>query len=129
MDWSESLRTGIELLDSQHRSLIECAAELRQTAGRGLLRSAHVMDALRMYVAVHFNTEEELMRLHDYPRLDEHIAEHRAFAARLDALMNDNIRHDNTARLVAFLDDWLENHLRCMDMDYVPYLKEPESDA
>lgn len=123
MEWHEGLSTGNELIDRQHRSLLECVAEVRRTGARGgVLKSALAMDALRSYVAVHFSTEEELMHASGYPRLAEHIEEHRAFVARLDALMKENVCRNNSAELVEFLDHWLENHLLLSDMDYVPYL-------
>lgn len=123
MEWHDGLSTGNELIDRQHRSLLECVAEVRRTGARGgVLKSALAMDALRSYVAVHFATEEDLLRIHGYPRLDEHIVEHREFIARLDALMKENVCRNNSAELVAFFDHWLENHLLMSDMDYAPYL-------
>lgn len=123
MKWHDGLATGNDLLDRQHRSLIECVSEFKCTGARGgVLKSAIAMDALRMYVDVHFTTEEDLMRAHGYPRLAEHIAEHREFVARLDALMKENVRRNNCAELARFFEHWLENHLLKSDMDYIPYL-------
>lgn len=123
MEWHDNLKTGNDLIDRQHRSLLECVAEFKKTGARGgVLKSAMAMDALRTYVAVHFSTEEELMRAHGYPRLDEHCAEHRAFVARLDALMKENVCRNNCADLAAFFEQWLENHLMKSDLDYIPYL-------
>lgn len=124
MDWHESLSTGVELIDSQHRSLIDGVNEVRRTGARGgVLKSAMAMDALRMYVTVHFSTEEDLLRQHGFPDLDAHIAEHREFVLRLDALLDENLRHDNSDAIVAFFETWLTNHLCQSDMVYVPYLK------
>lgn len=127
MEWDDSLNTGVEIIDRQHRSLVECVNELRKIGGRGgVIKSAMVMDTLRMYVTVHFSTEEDLMRQHGYPELESHIAEHRAFVRRLDVLMQDNLRHDNSAELAAFFDHWLENHLCHADMKYVSYIADVE---
>ena len=124
MDWNESLCTGIELIDAQHRSLVDCVNEFKKTGARGgVLKSAMAMDALRMYVAVHFSTEEDLLRQHGFPDLEAHVAEHRAFVAQLDVLMAENLRHDNSAAIAAFFEAWLEDHLCQSDMAYVPYLK------
>ena len=123
MEWHDSLNTGVDLLDRQHKDLLATVAELRRLGGRGsLLKSAQIMDALRVYVTVHFATEEDLMRQYGYPDLEAHIHEHRNFVSRLDALMQENIRHDNTGQLVEFFEHWLENHLCHADMKYVPYL-------
>lgn len=123
MEWNDRLSTGNELIDRQHRSLLECVNEFKKTGARGgVLKSAMAMDALRLYVSVHFSTEEDLMRQHGYPRLEEHIVEHRAFVERLDALMKENVFRNNSAELADFFEHWLENHLLHSDMDYVPFL-------
>jgi hemerythrin len=123
MEWNDSLNTGIELLDRQHRSLLDCVNEFKRSGARGgVLKSAMAMDALRTYVTVHFATEEDLMRQCGYPELAAHIAEHRAFVSRLDALMQENVRRDNTAELTRFFEHWLENHLCHSDKKYMPYL-------
>ncbi len=130
MEWNDSLSTGNELIDRQHRSLIECVTEFKKTGARGgVLKSAMAMDALRTYVSVHFGTEEDLMRQYDYPRLAEHAAEHRAFVDRLDALMKENVFRNNSADLAAFFEHWLENHLLQSDMDYVPFLSGKKTES
>jgi hemerythrin-like metal-binding protein len=82
----------------------------------------YAMDQLRDYIREHFSAEEALMRRYDFPGLNAHIAEHRNFTARLQAMMLDNVHRDNTAELVQFLGDWLRHHLLKSDMEYVPYL-------
>jgi hemerythrin len=123
MNWDLALCTGVEEIDRQHRRLVDCVNQLqRSSTTGGVIRLADAMDELLWYVTVHFATEENLMRQCAYPHLVAHIAEHRAFARDLKALMHENLVRDNSAKLVAFFDAWLENHLKGADMAYVPYL-------
>ena len=123
MKWDPMPSTGVPLLDRQHQALVDCVNELEAAGSSGrLMLTVYAMDRLREYVNGHFSAEEELMRTHGFPGLEEHIAEHRAFAARLFELMNENVRRNNTAELVGFLNEWLSKHVSQSDMKYVPYL-------
>jgi hemerythrin-like metal-binding protein len=129
MEWSDSLRTGVILIDEQHRGLFACVKSFEKASTAGnILLSVHTMDLLNRYVRTHFSVEEELMRAHNYPKLTDHIAEHRQFSAKLFRLIMENVRRDNSVEMLEFLRQWLVNHIADSDMDYVPYLlKSPEA--
>jgi hemerythrin-like metal-binding protein len=123
MDWSDTLLTGIPLIDEQHRGLFDCVKSFEKAAtGGNILLSVHTMDLLNRYVRTHFSAEEELMRAHHFPKLTDHIAEHRKFSAKLFRLIMENVRRDNTVEMLAFLHGWLVQHIAGSDMEYVPYL-------
>jgi len=123
MKWEALPSTGVPLLDHQHQALVDCVNELETAGASGrLLLTVYAMDRLRDYVHSHFAAEEDLMRMHGFPGLEAHIAEHRAFTAKLFELMNANVRKNNTVELVAFLNQWLSQHVGGTDMAYVPYL-------
>ncbi|MBK7415764.1 MAG: hemerythrin domain-containing protein [Dechloromonas sp.] len=71
----------------------------------------------------HFVLEEALMRLHGYPDLEQHIAEHRAFSARLAQLEEQAIRQDVSLHIIEFIKQWLMNHIGGSDQSYVPCLR------
>jgi hemerythrin-like metal-binding protein len=123
MDWSEKLRTGVPLIDEQHRGLFDCVKAFEKAATSGnILLSVHTMDLLNRYVRTHFSAEEELMRIHHFPKLTDHIAEHRQFSAKLFRLIMENVRRDNSVEMLEFLRHWLVSHIGGSDMEYVPYL-------
>jgi hemerythrin len=123
MEWTEALSTGVPVLDTQHRALFDCVNDLEAAAADGtLLFTIHAVDQLRTYVRFHFATEEHLMRIHEFPQLKEHIAEHRKFATKLFGLMMENTRRNNLAEMIGFLNDWLMDHVARTDMEYVPYI-------
>jgi len=71
---------------------------------------------------VHLAVEEIVMRLFDRPELAAHLAEHRAFAARLDLLQkSERVQHVH-AEARAFLRDWLVVHIQGSDQRYADFI-------
>ncbi len=121
--WPKELLTGVPMLDQQHEAIFDCVNKIARAAHDGrLLLTVHAIAQLKSYVRDHFDAEENLMRIHGYPRLQAHIAEHAKFKKDLLALIMLNTRQDNTVEMVAFLTDWLSNHVAGADLDYIPYL-------
>jgi hemerythrin len=121
--WPKELLTGVPMLDQQHEAIFECVNEIARSAQQGrLLLTVHAIGQLKTYVRDHFEAEESLMRIHGYPRLPAHIAEHTKFKNRLFEFIMQNTRRDNTVEMVAFLTDWLSSHVAGLDLDYIPYL-------
>jgi hemerythrin len=122
-EWDPALSTGIASLDAQHKSLFECVDLLaRATAERSMMQTFYVMEQLSSYVRVHFAEEEFLMRVHGFPKLADHVREHRAFTNRLHQLRKIYLDRDISVDLVMMLKDWLRHHVAKTDMEYVPYL-------
>ena len=67
-EWDETLETGDPLVDQQHRRIYQIFYELEaadDTPGEIM----HALDQLTVHVAVHFATEEDLMRREQFPAL------------------------------------------------------------
>jgi hemerythrin len=121
--WSDELSTGVESLDAQHKALFDCLIMLEDAAEqRSMIKTFTVMERLSNYVYKHFAEEESLMRFHNYPRLSEHIREHRDFTNRLFGLRRTYLDRDINGDLLLVLREWLMLHLSKSDMEYVPYL-------
>jgi hemerythrin-like metal-binding protein len=78
------------------------------------------------YAQEHFAAEEELMRQHNYPRLEEHVAQHRAFQKKtvdfcLATVLNVGIVPET---MLHYLSDWLVEHILKSDMAYKPFFCE-----
>lgn len=122
--WTPALSTGVPLLDQHHQSIFQWVAELESAAAdERMLSGVYAINKLKQYVREHFSEEEKLMQAAGYPGLDEHIAEHAAFRARLEELQRKAIGQDVSMETVEFLKDWFSNHIATTDMAYVPYLK------
>lgn len=122
-DWSERLATGIELLDEQHREIFRWFGELDQAAAeQRTLLAVYTMTRLNRYMRDHFAAEEAVMRAAGFPKLEQHVAEHRLFRSTLSKLQIESVGRDITAETVEFLRTWLIDHICGHDMEYVPYL-------
>ncbi|WP_339713022.1 hemerythrin family protein [uncultured Sneathiella sp.] len=86
----DSVRTGIEHLDDDHRKLIShinSIAELERSA-----ETTAVIDALSGFkadLAKHFQGEETYLIAVDYPKLGHHTRHHEEILNALDQLMRD----------------------------------------
>ncbi len=125
MGWTDSLLTGIKEIDEQHQVLFDVVARLEQAVSREDKWSAvhFALVELNAFVKIHFAVEEALMRLHDYPDLDAHIASHRAFSAALADISRHSIREDVSEAMTALVKSWLVQHIGKEDRAYVPHLR------
>lgn len=124
MDKKTAYSIGIPEIDAQHQQLFECIDRL-EAAGDDRQRELavyYVMDELREYVKVHFTVEEVVMRLFDYPEREKHAAEHQAFASRLEALEQAELKHDLHREAAKFLREWLVNHIQRSDQRYADFV-------
>jgi hemerythrin len=126
-EWNDRYSVGIGSIDAQHQTLFGLAAELHNamSAGQGKAASSKVLDRLIQYTATHFAHEERLMRLHDFPGLEPHKAQHEALTKRVRQFQADfqSGRVTITIQLLQFLKNWLESHIKESDQEYAPYLK------
>lgn len=126
-EWNNSYSVGIDSIDAQHRALFGIAAELHSalTAGKGSVITGQVLDRLVQYTMSHFAHEEHLMRLHDYPDLAAHKAEHDSLTRQV-AEFQAKVRAGRASisvPLMHFLGEWLRNHIERCDRKYAPHLR------
>jgi hemerythrin len=124
IEWTPDLSTGVPKLDEQHKALFQWLAELENaTVEERTLFGVYVLTRLKHYMREHFAAEEALMRAAGYPDLEQHVAQHAEFRARLEELQLKSIGEDISLDTVRFLNHWLCNHIAVTDLAYVPYLK------
>lgn len=87
-EFSENLITGNELIDSQHKELIDRINKLLICCEESNAKTVAVntLDFLADYTDFHFNAEEELQREIEYPGYDKHKAQHEAFKQTISEL-------------------------------------------
>lgn len=125
MELSAKLRTGVVSLDDQKRQLfaglqtLEAAVSEQRT-----LFAVYTLTRLTHQFRNYFNAEEQLMKNHAYPALDEHVAEHCEFRLHLQELARKSVSQDVSTETLTFLKEWLSNHIKLHDMKYVPYIKQ-----
>ena len=118
--WSDSFVTGIQVIDDQHKVLVNIINDVYQGLDARYSRVSlqRIMLELRGYVNYHFGAEEELMSEHkiDFTHPDEyriHLRQHRDFAERLTEL-EQHLRNNKPIfyeDLFIYLRDWLASHI------------------
>jgi hemerythrin len=125
--WDNSFLVNFELIDNQHKGLVDMTNELiRGCEGGKVTQDVLFIKTLRKavdYAQVHFATEEKYMRQTNYPDFTVHKKEHEAFVAEVVKQLKafEENRNDPVV-LVGFLRDWLFTHIAVSDKKYAPYL-------
>ncbi len=125
--WSEQLETGIALVDTEHRKLLDLLNAIHQAMeqGRGKEAIGTILNELAQYAVVHFEHEAEYFRRYHYPETAAHLAIHDQLIADVTHLIERF--HEGEFTLVMdtldFAKAWLVDHILDTDMRYVPYLK------
>jgi hemerythrin len=120
--WSDTLLTGVEAIDEQHRILFATLQNFESGPSADLRQMEHVVRDLLAYAIYHFDTEEHLMRRYGYDVAEPHqaamhIQQHRSFSRRVVELRADarGGKAGSPEALLAFLRDWLVLHIGSTD--------------
>jgi len=125
--WHPRYRTGIESIDAQHEEIFLALARLK-SAVRMSGEGEDVDELLGYFARIterHFETEEDFLRLHNYPEFEAHAKEHVAARANF-AEIRERYRDDRNAlveTIVTFVNDWLKHHICEGDFKYVQFLE------
>ena len=115
---------GIDEIDRQHKSLLQCLDQLEYWVGRGSGYPAalNALTTLHDYMAMHFGYEEEFLRSHGYPSLAEHIQEHQRLTAELARIEARVLAgEDVSSELIATLREWIVTHIGIEDVEYAEF--------
>lgn len=130
IEWDDSLATGIEEIDSQHREIFNRFGKLYSacSAGKGRDEVLQLLDFLHEYVKSHFSAEEKLQFRHGYPEQAGHRQLHQRFMQDVERLERSFKSEGATLALVIqtnqTLTSWLIQHISKADMEFTRYLKQ-----
>jgi len=132
IEWDDSLRLGIDVVDRQHERLIGIINRLHEAIveGRGTDVVGKILDELIIYTATHFSTEEKYFAQFEYADAEEHKLEHDALIERVNALADDyekapsSSRSDQAGELLQFLKIWWRYHMMETDSKFVALFKQ-----
>jgi len=123
--WQEDLNTGIQVIDTQHKRIVEMINQLHDAQAqhdRALLGS--VIEELVDYTLSHFAFEETLLEDSGYQFTRAHKKVHELFIKRVsDYRMRFESGEDVADELKGLLGRWLFNHIRNDDANYVESVK------
>ncbi|MHC4648653.1 MAG: bacteriohemerythrin [Planctomycetota bacterium] len=128
--WDDSLSVGIDLIDEQHKMLIQRLCDLSRAIEmtQGPAEIARTLDFMIDYTDFHFSTEEKHMTEYNYPGFNEQKAQHDQFKGLLKHLVEDFEEEGATRALATsinvFLANWLVNHIKGTDVRFGKFLTE-----
>lgn len=126
---TKDLETGDEMIDSEHRELLNAVNNIvdayNNGKGREIVEAA--VNFLLTYVDMHFLHEEELQSSNNYPDMAGHKAFHENYKKELKDIASqisfDNPSPEDMAKLNEHI-ALLVNHIRTDDKKLGTYLKE-----
>lgn len=133
MKWSENLSVGVELIDSEHKTLINAINDLFDACGKGLGRKkvSETLAFLQNYVVTHFSDEEKLQKECGYPDYINHKKLHTEFIANVDKYSKRLETEGTSIALVAdfngFVSNWLIYHISREDKKIGQFINQKNS--
>jgi len=120
--WDETLDVGVSAFNEDHRRLVGFINDLHGgiVSGIGISQMTYILNGLIDYTKEHFGREEDLMSKHDYQDIKAHREEHYELMKKVSEF-SDRLKEGQasfTLELMAFLKDWLVNHIKGSDMKY-----------
>lgn len=128
--FDESLYTGNELIDSEHKELISRVNKLVESCEQGTekMTAIKTLDFLMDYTEYHFTDEEKLQKEVGYDQLDVHHAKHEEFKQSVSELRE--MLEEEEGPSEAFVNavnknitDWLVNHIQKWDKAIADFIK------
>lgn len=127
-EFGENLVTGNELIDSQHKELIDRINKLLDSCetGKGKTAAVKTLDYLSEYTDFHFGAEEELQKEINYPEYDKHKAQHEFFKQTVKEL--EEMLQEEEGPSAAFVEKveenvikWFYTHISGFDRSVAEY--------
>ncbi|QWR76923.1 bacteriohemerythrin [Candidatus Magnetomonas plexicatena] len=126
--WDESLSTGVDTIDKQHKEIIARINALLSMSDEE--KEGELDKILRFfggYVIDHFNTEEAIMIKHKYPQYDEHKGEHMKFLKSYSSLKRLFEKEGATELIITATQnqavDWLIKHIMNTDQKMADFIR------
>ena len=127
-EFDETLVTGNELIDSQHKELIERINLLLKSCedAQGKVKAVKMLDYLLDYTEFHFSAEEKLQEEISYPGLKEHREKHEEFKSAVkerQEMLEEEEGPTETfvAQVQKNVVDWLFTHIKGFDRSVAEY--------
>ena len=135
-EFDETLVTGNEMIDSQHKELIDKINKLLDSCenGNDKLAAVKTLDYLSDYTDFHFGAEEKLQEDIEYPGFEEHKKEHENLRKVVAELHEMLVEEEGPSP--AFVEqvnknviEWLYRHIKGFDRSVAEYKFMRENDG
>lgn len=113
--WSDAYNVNVGAIDAQHQEMLKLANNLHASAESGEDKDnlQEMLSELVDYTRMHFATEEELMKKHDYPDYPKHHKEHKILLQHMESILGA-VSIGKFPNFYANYDvstDWMFNHI------------------
>ncbi|MCK4710511.1 MAG: bacteriohemerythrin, partial [Gammaproteobacteria bacterium] len=125
IQWSDQLRSGIGILDTDHKKLVDLINRCNNAAKDNQRDEIlFILDKLIVYVDYHFKREEFLMEICEYPDIDNHRQQHKKLSKQIKEYIKDyGIDKLSAITLLDFLMNWLTTHIMGSDFAIASFCK------
>lgn len=116
--WTDKLKMEVTECDEQHKQLVALINTFHEAlrGGNASEVTGKVLADLLDFAAHHHATEEQLLKLHDYPELESHKRLHDALIVQVKELRGKVNRGESVAgETVDFLKEWVDHHIMVVD--------------
>lgn len=120
---NESLLTGVKMIDTHHRELIEAINDLADAieTGESVNAIKKTLSFLEFYAEWHFDHEEKCANKHQCPMAEINKQAHEKFLEtvkkyKIDYRNNPNNQEEIAIKIHQELGDWLVNHIQGIDV-------------
>lgn len=133
-EWKDKYSCGIKRIDDEHKKLFEIGQSIYNLV-KDEDRVSYIDDVddildniekLRDYTVYHFDDEEKLMQLYEYPGYKAQKLVHDKFIDTIENLDLEKIEENPREEVIKILDfiyNWISNHILGMDLKLREYFK------
>lgn len=130
LKWNESIKTGYENIDEQHKELFSRLNSFLDAANNGSAKQEilRTLDYLEEYVIIHFKDEEKIQEENNYPKYQLHSIQHELFKNQLGEIRYICEKYGIYGAVVNSFErkliDFWDYHINKLDKELANFLKE-----
>ncbi len=129
MEWSDKFSVGVDVIDAQHRKLLELInqfGDIADAENTTRANSFSALNAMVKYAELHFKTEEGYLERYGYSQYSNQKKDHEEFFEKVFSMMQQ-LEDEGILTLgsiIIFLEDWYADHILGEDQKYKKFLME-----
>lgn len=127
-DWDDRFSVKVDSIDTEHKRLLALINDTHEAIVTGKKQNAlaDIFNGLIDYTREHFSHEEELHARYEYPDRLKHKIEHTELTQKVVDQYREFVKgkNINLMDVLAFLVDWLQDHILRSDMKFGAFLEQ-----
>ena len=121
---SPEMLTSINEIDDQHYRIISLVNQLYEAfvQEKSKKEIKELLKNMADFTAYHFSNEERYFKQFAYENITYHLQEHKLFLEKINTFRKEYQagKEFNAVEILLFMKQWIENHFRDTDQDYIP---------